>query len=271
MISQTHNSVLMRNAKTSLHRDISTMMLVFLILIILNFISAYIPFGNLLIGGPIAAGFALIALKMYRAQNVVVKDLFTPFDNFGQIFVGYLIISLGIGFVIMMSIMPFIGVAFVGVGDMSDCSNIEQFLNTGDFNIILDNKLYIFIELFRLAAKPLGLSIIFGIVTICIAIYFGLRFSMYIFIAADKPKNQGIDMLKESYEITKNNMGKLIGLYARFIGWDLLMLFTIGIASFYVIPYHMCANAAFYEDIKNKKITFDEDLEKIKIVQSIRS
>lgn len=60
-----------------------------------------------------------------------------------------------------------------------------------------------------------------------------------------------MDCLRESESLMKGNKMDLFLLYVSFIGWFLLEVITLGIASFYVRPYLRTAEAIFYENISN--------------------
>lgn len=81
-------------------------------------------------------------------------------------------------------------------------------------------------------------------------IYLALRLSMINYIFAENPNIKCTAAIKRSMEITKNHIGELIVLALSFILWDLLVIFTFGIAVFYVEPYYRCTFARYYLSLR---------------------
>ena len=54
---------------------------------------------------------------------------------------------------------------------------------------------------------------------------------------------------KASIEMMRGNKWRLFCLDFSFIGWYLLSVLTFGILSFWVLPYHYSATAAFYQSL----------------------
>ena len=50
----------------------------------------------------------------------------------------------------------------------------------------------------------------------------------------------------------KGNKWRLFKLEFSFIGWLVLCVLTLGIGTFFLIPYVNAANAEFYTELKNK-------------------
>lgn len=74
-------------------------------------------------------------------------------------------------------------------------------------------------------------------------------YSMVDFVLADNPDMSASEALRESKRIMRGNKWRLFCLDLSFIGWMLLCLFTLGIASLWVLPYTQVARAAFYREI----------------------
>ena len=77
-----------------------------------------------------------------------------------------------------------------------------------------------------------------------------LAYSQIVYIIYDKPNISAMDAITESEEIMEGHKGDLFILALTFIGWDLLVLITLGIASFYVEPYKEMTYLEFYNSIK---------------------
>lgn len=75
-------------------------------------------------------------------------------------------------------------------------------------------------------------------------------YSMSYYILNDNPGMSQSEARKASIEMMKGHKWELFCLHFSFIGWWLLIIVTLGIASFWVGPYIQTANAAFYENLK---------------------
>ena len=122
---------------------------------------------------------------------------------------------------------------WVSVENLFD--GFKNFLNT--FLLGLLNSLFIF--LWSL------LFIIPGIVK-------ELSYSMSYYIMAENPCISQSEARFQSMLMMDGHKWELFCLRFSFIGWILLCILTLGIASFWVIPYMNTATAAFYEDIKTR-------------------
>lgn len=77
-----------------------------------------------------------------------------------------------------------------------------------------------------------------------------LSYAMTMYIVKDHPEltvNEAIDLSKDMMYGHKYD---LFYLYISFIGWYLLSILTLGIGSFWLMPYIQTAQASFYEDVK---------------------
>ncbi len=122
------------------------------------------------------------------------------------------------------------------VGDVSDVFSY--------FKIIIRALVTKFFKMFFVILWSL-LLIVPGI----IAAY---SYSMTSYILAENP---GIDPLKalgKSKAIMKGNKLRLFKLHLSFIGWLILCVFTLGLATFYVTPFMSAATAAFYKDVSKQ-------------------
>lgn len=78
----------------------------------------------------------------------------------------------------------------------------------------------------------------------------GYSYSMTYFVLADHPNMTADQARRESMRIMTGNKWRLFCLHLSFFGWILLCVLTLGILVFWVAPYLQCANAEFYESIK---------------------
>lgn len=78
----------------------------------------------------------------------------------------------------------------------------------------------------------------------------GLSYSLVPYILYDEPELSIKDTLKKSEAMMKGFKGKLFLLYLSFFGWVILIPFTFGILSAWVIPYILYSQAKFYEEMR---------------------
>ena len=77
-----------------------------------------------------------------------------------------------------------------------------------------------------------------------------LSYAMTMYIVKDHPEltvNEAIDLSKDMMYGHKYD---LFYLYISFIGWYLLSILTLGIGTFWLMPYIQTAQASFYEGVK---------------------
>ncbi len=72
---------------------------------------------------------------------------------------------------------------------------------------------------------------------------------MVSYVMAEHPELSAREALKESRRIMKGNRWRFFCMMFSFIGWNILTVFTLGIAGLWVVPYEQAAIAAFYRDI----------------------
>lgn len=74
-------------------------------------------------------------------------------------------------------------------------------------------------------------------------------YSMSFYILADNPEMSANDARKKSMEMMQGNKWRLFCLHFSFIGWGLLCILTLGILTFWVMPYEQAAEAEFYQSL----------------------
>ena len=77
------------------------------------------------------------------------------------------------------------------------------------------------------------------------------EYSMIPYILADDPEISSKDAFKKAKEMMSGNKWRLFKLEFSFIGWFVLCVLTLGIGTFFLIPYVNAANAEFYAELKN--------------------
>ena len=71
------------------------------------------------------------------------------------------------------------------------------------------------------------------------------------YILADDPEISSKDAFKKAKQMMNGNKWRLFKLEFSFIGWAVLCVLTLGIGTFFLIPYVNAATAEFYVELKN--------------------
>lgn len=79
-----------------------------------------------------------------------------------------------------------------------------------------------------------------------------LSYAMTPFILAEHPEMTASEAIRTSRRMMDGHKGDLFVLHLSFIGWNLLSMFTFGIAGLWVTPYFNAAYAAFYRQLTGK-------------------
>lgn len=94
-----------------------------------------------------------------------------------------------------------------------------------------------------------------GLASLVITIYFLPVVYVYELLQVDKTKNYSIeDGFKYAFNVTKGHKVEFFGLVFSFAGWILLIPVTLGIMSFYVIPYMVYSTCNWYRRITGEVI-----------------
>lgn len=80
------------------------------------------------------------------------------------------------------------------------------------------------------------------------AVYKSIGYAMTDYLIIDFPILTASEAITESRRMMRGRKWRFIWLNLRFIGWYLLIPFTLGLAYFYVKPYHNLALINFYEE-----------------------
>ena len=77
-------------------------------------------------------------------------------------------------------------------------------------------------------------------------------YTMSYYVAIDNPELSAKEVVNKSREIMTNNRAKLFWLQLTFIGWMFLAVLTLGIGLFWLAPYMVFAEIAFYNFVAKK-------------------
>lgn len=151
-------------------------------------IACAIPFGGLLVAGPLSVGQATIYMKNTDHEKPGFLDLFSSFkENFGETFLLGIVKGIFIFLWSMLFIIP---------------------------GII---KCYSYAITEYLMARETDLT--------------------------------AMEAIQKSRALMKGNKMRLFLLQMSFIGWILLVIVSLGLAAFYVVPYMNTAKTEFFNDI----------------------
>lgn len=80
------------------------------------------------------------------------------------------------------------------------------------------------------------------------------------YILVEHPEMSANEALEESMRLMDGHKFDLFYLQLSFIGWAILSILSLGLGFFWLIPYQMTAQAAFYRDIKNEAMPLQDNV-----------
>ncbi|WP_214761331.1 DUF975 family protein [Exiguobacterium sp. s146] len=81
-------------------------------------------------------------------------------------------------------------------------------------------------------------------------VWFYLTYRMVPFVLRDQPELSAFQAMRASQRLMRGHKRTMLRLYASFIGWYVLVMFTGGLAYIFVQPYISTALAGLYLEIK---------------------
>ncbi|MBR5479174.1 MAG: DUF975 family protein [Clostridia bacterium] len=106
--------------------------------------------------------------------------------------------------------------------------------------------------------RNIGTLLLVGIKTVLWTILFiipgiikSYEYAIIPYILADDPEISSKDAFAKAKQMMKGNKWRLFKLEFSFIGWFLLCILTLGLGTFFLMPYINAANAEFYAELKN--------------------
>lgn len=177
----------------------------------------------------------------------------------GQIGVFVLIYLAFLGIVLLLDYFPVIGAGLSFVATIL----LELQLITIHLNLTKGTQPE-FMMLFDIFKKPrlcgnaialyimtYILTLLWSLLLIVPGIIKALSYSMAPYILAENNDMLPQDAIKESMRIMEGHKMELFILELSFIGWEILCVLTLGLASIYVLPYYETTVANFYNEIKD--------------------
>ena len=108
--------------------------------------------------------------------------------------------------------------------------------------------------------RNIGTLLLVGIKTVlwtCLFIVPGIiksfEYAIIPYILADDAEISSADAFKKAKQMMNGNKWRLFKLEFSFIGWAILCVLTLGVGTFFLIPYLNAATAEFYVELKNKQ------------------
>lgn len=80
------------------------------------------------------------------------------------------------------------------------------------------------------------------------------------YILVEHPEMSANEAIEESMRLMDGHKFDLFYLQLSFIGWAILSILSLGLGCFWLIPYQMTAQAAFYRDIKNEAMPLQDNV-----------
>ena len=94
-------------------------------------------------------------------------------------------------------------------------------------------------------------SVLWTLLFIIPGIIKSYEYSIIPYILADDPEISSKDAFKKAKQMMKGNKWRLFKLELSFFGWFVLCVLTVGMGTFFLIPYVNAATAEFYVELKN--------------------
>ncbi|MDV3426390.1 MAG: DUF975 family protein [Bacillota bacterium] len=96
--------------------------------------------------------------------------------------------------------------------------------------------------------------ILWALLLIIPGIIAALSYSMAYYILNDNPELSAMDVIRESKKLMDGEKARLFVLGLSFLGWIIVGVITLGIGFLWITPYMNATMAAFYEDLKRRKL-----------------
>ena len=168
----------------------------------------------LLVTQVLSVGVVYIHLNMTRGWEFKISQVLYPFKNGTDRF-------LGGGF--LLSLLT-IGCCVPLIGGM------------------------IYFSFADLTVVSIGILIACGVVSAILGILYSLNYNFVLYLLLDYPEMKVKDAFREARRMMKGKKGRLFYIQCSYIGWKLLTICSLGIASLWVEPYFTQIMVTFYLD-----------------------
>lgn len=218
---------------------------------LLSLASTFIPvigsLALLVIQVPMSYGIAKSFLDLYNGEEVSLFDfLSTAINNFSK--------SWSVAWHTFLKLLVPTLICFLASlisGIMRISSNFATNINMTDTDYTVMNTFSV-------------VSLVLAIISLVASIYSLIRSyqcSLSTLIAMEEPGFTGKEAVAKSMSLMKGNVGKYFLLQLSFIGWSFLTIFTLGIGSFWLLPYIQLSIVAFYKSLNpdEPKVVYEVD------------
>lgn len=195
----------------------------------------------------LVATIILIALMLFFSSNEAVNSYYqrvviNPFIGYSLSFVSlFVLLPLAVGYINSMRVLLETG---------------DNRLTNNSFSLGFGNWLHV--------VWGMVLSTIYIFLWTLLLIIPGIiksySYALTPYILVEHPEMSANEAIEESMRLMDGHKFDLFYLQLSFIGWAILSILSLGLGFFWLIPYQMTAQAAFYRDIKNEAMPLQDNV-----------
>ena len=195
----------------------------------------------------LVATIILIALTLFFSSNDAINSYYqriviNPFIGYSLTFVSlFVLLPLAVGYSNSMRVL-------LETGD-NRLTNNSFSLGFGNWLHVVWGMILSTIYIFLWTL----LLIIPGIIK-------SYSYALTPYILVEHPEMSANEAIEESMRLMDGHKFDLFYLQLSFIGWAILSILSLGLGFFWLIPYQMTAQAAFYRDIKNEAMPLQDNV-----------
>lgn len=195
----------------------------------------------------LVATIILIALALFFSSNEAINSYYqriviNPFIGYSLSFVSlFVLLPLAVGYSNSMRVL-------LETGD-NRLTNNSFSLGFGNWLHVVWGMILSTIYIFLWTL----LLIIPGIIK-------SYSYALTPYILVEHPEMSANEAIEESMRLMDGHKFDLFYLQLSFIGWAILSILSLGLGFFWLIPYQMTAQAAFYRDIKNEAMPLQDNV-----------
>lgn len=195
----------------------------------------------------LVATIIFIALALFFSSNDAINSYYqrvviNPFIGYSLSFVSlFVLLPLAVGYSNSMRVLLETG---------------DNRLTNNSFSLGFGNWLHVF--------WGMVLSTIYIFLWTLLLIIPGIiksySYALTPYILVEHPEMSANEAIEESMRLMDGHKFDLFYLQLSFIGWAILSILSLGLGVFWLIPYQMTAQAAFYRDIKNGAMPLQDNV-----------
>lgn len=195
----------------------------------------------------LVATIILVALMLFFSSNEAVNSYYqrvviNPFIGYSLSFVSlFVLLPLAVGY----------------------SNSMRVLLETGD-NRLTNNSFSLGFGNWLHGVWGMVLSTIYIFLWTLLLIIPGIiksySYALTPYILVEHPEMSANEAIEESMRLMDGHKFDLFYLQLSFIGWAILSILSLGLGFFWLIPYQMTAQAAFYRDIKNRAMPLQDNV-----------